>query len=116
MTKARVGSQSPAKSRNPSTLAGFIMPEIARPAPNSAPIRRLVRIGAIASASYQMADDVYRDDSNAEECRRRCERARGPPRQSANPVAAGAAAAEPGAEADQQAACDQHRPPSLNID
>ena len=38
MTKARVGSQAPATSRNARTRAGSIMPETARPAPNSVPL------------------------------------------------------------------------------
>ena len=38
MTNAKVGSHAPATSRNARTRAGSIMPETARPAPNSVPL------------------------------------------------------------------------------
>jgi len=40
ITNASVGSQCPRTSRKASTLAGFVMPEIARPAPNKIPHNR----------------------------------------------------------------------------
>lgn len=53
MTKASVGSQGPSRSRNARTRIGSVIPETARPAPNSVPQRRAMsaRIKAFLSGA-----------------------------------------------------------------
>jgi hypothetical protein len=55
ITKARLGSHSPATSRKSRTLAGFIMPEIVSPSPNSMPDARAATMRVIMSASQKAA-------------------------------------------------------------
>src|SRR5580700_9548468 len=106
MTTIRLGSQVPLAmpntSRKPKTFVVCTMCEITRPEPKMKPQRRLASAG-MASAS----DDVMRqgddNDRRDHEHGRRRDRARRQPRDAANAVAGGAAAAEPGAETDQEA-------------
>ena len=53
MTKAKVGSQRPKMSRNPSTFVGCVMPEISKPKPKISPLTKL--------ASANMIDLQSRD-------------------------------------------------------
>ena len=53
MTKARLGSQSPVKSRNASTFAGSTIWETQRPKPNRAP-EKTTKIILVIDQSYNM--------------------------------------------------------------
>ena len=64
MTKASEGSQGPARSRKPSTLAGLAMPETMRPSPKTRP------------ASNEAKDKSWTDSSDAEQVARRRTRSR----------------------------------------
>ncbi len=44
ITKASDGSHAPARSRKPSTFAGFAMPLTIRPSPNTNPISKELKI------------------------------------------------------------------------
>src|SRR5580700_1983486 len=106
MTTIRLGSQVPLgmpnTSRKPKTLVVCTMREITRPAPKMKPQRRLASAGmALASDNVMRHRDD--DDRRDHEYDRRRDRARRQPRNTADAVAGGAAVAEPGAEADQEA-------------
>src|SRR5690606_11821576 len=109
ITSAREGSQAPARSRNPSTLAGLAMPEVSSPRPNSSPTANADTRYLFMSASQYMADDVDGDKAAGHEGQGRHQGAGGEPRQAADPVAAGATGAVAGADADQQSRGDQQR-------
>src|SRR5690554_5264885 len=101
MTKAREGSQVPARSRKFRTFAGSDMPETTRPAPNSRPRARLTKKDM--SASDRVANDKDGDEGDGHEHGGCDHRAGGEPGKSADAVARGAAIAPDGAEADEQA-------------
>src|SRR6476659_6370353 len=90
ITKARLGSQLPAMSKKLNTLAGFAIPEIAIPRPNTPPIRN-AETSLFMSGSDEMAGDEDSHEGCGQEGRHRDQRARRQPRQPAYAVAARAA-------------------------
>src|SRR5271166_901322 len=102
ITKASVGSQvpegMPSTSRKPSTLVGWVMPEMVRPKPKIRPQASAARTTGMASASQPMARE--RDDRHRgrHEYQGGDDRAGRQARHAAHPMAGRAAAAEPGAE------------------
>src|ERR1700722_16373793 len=106
MTTIRLGSQVPLgmpnTSRKPKTLVVCTMREITRPEPKMKPQRRLASAGMALTSDDVMGqrDD---DDRGDHEDQRRHDRAWRQPRNAADAVAGGAAVAEPGAEANQEA-------------
>src|ERR1700680_3674177 len=106
ITTIRLGPQVPFQMprmwRKPRTLVVCTMPEITRPKPKMKPQKRLARAGMTSGS-----DDVMRqrdaNDGRDHETDRRRDRARRQPRDAADAVAGGAAVAEPGAKADQEA-------------
>src|SRR5687768_5347402 len=107
MTKARLGSQLPARSKKFSTLAGLIMPETVMPRPKRMPIRKAETRLFIALASDHVADDEDGDEGRQHEGHDRSQRARREPRQAAYAVPARAAVAEMHTDADEQPADDK---------
>src|SRR6185437_239995 len=108
MTKASVASHAPKMSRKPSTFSGSVMPEISRPAPKTSPEKKLAMITGMASASEAVPRDRSGEDrgDHEDDCRR--DRARRQPREAADAMARGAAIADAGAEADEQAGERDH--------
>src|SRR6516225_7971462 len=103
ITRARLGSQLPKTSRKFNILAGFTICETTRPRPKTMPEARAVAIASISTPD-QMTEHQHRRGCREHEdggCR---EAARREPGDAADAMAAGAAVAEPRAEADQQAA------------
>src|SRR5687768_11582629 len=109
MTKARVGSHRPARSRKARTRAGLIMSDSARPAPKRRPTISEGRNGRIGSGPDQVTDGEDGRETNRHEGEGRGDRARGQPGHAADAVAAGAAAAEPGSKPDEHSARDEQR-------
>src|SRR5690606_21964035 len=103
ITKARVGSQSPKMSRKPRTRSGSVMPEIVRPAPNSRPDSSG---GTSLRTSAMSASDPLHDEHGGDAGRHESgggdDRSLRQAADAAHAVAACAAAAHAGAEADQQ--------------
>src|SRR5947207_2075933 len=111
MTRARLGSHSPAISRKPWTFAGSIMREMTSPSPKSRPAangERMRQIPMILTPD-NMTQQEHCDYAAEGECGGGQERALGEARRSANAMAAGAAPAEAGSEADQKSACHQQQ-------
>src|SRR5271165_3649630 len=100
MTMARLGSQSPAISRKPRTLAGSIMCETGSPRPKRTPATSALMRRGMPSASDDVPHDEHRDESGSHEQAGGNDRTRREARHAADAMTAGAATAESGAEAD----------------
>src|SRR5262249_21868290 len=96
ITKARLGSQSPARSTKPSTFAASIIRETVSPSPNSKPAASETnsRECIVLSGSNDVAEDEDRCQPGPHEQGRRDQRALRQPGDAAHPMPAGAAAAE----------------------
>src|SRR5436305_1364152 len=113
ITKASEGSQRPARSRKPSTLAGLAMPETIRPMPNSRPASSAVM--ALISGSDQVMGDENGQKACRHEGQRGHQRTDGPTRDTADAVAAGASARVARADPDQKARDEHLAPACLDI-
>ena len=109
MTNTSDGSQRPAMSRKPSTLAGSAMPETIKPMPKTRPAAKASSACMRLPSSQQVARDEYRGEARAHERGGRGDRAQRQARQAAHAVAAGAARAVARTDAHQQAGADQQR-------
>src|SRR5690606_11507405 len=111
MTKASVGSQLPNRSRKPRTRCGSVMPDTVRPIPKRNPEAtggRSLRVRDMSGSDKRHNEDG--SDAGRHEGGGRHDRALRQPADAAHAVAACAAAAHPGAEADQEAGSDQQGP------
>src|SRR5690606_3431584 len=102
MTKAREGSQVPARSRKFNTFAGSDMPETTRPTPNRRPSARLMR-NDMGSGSDNVADEEDSDDGRRHKDAGGDEGAGRQSRESADTVTRRAAIAPDRPEADEEA-------------
>src|SRR5713226_4263571 len=109
MTKARLGSHAPARSRKPITFAGLIICEIVRPSPNTSPETRAARMAGMGSNPDDVPRDKHGNDGARHEESGRGERAPRKPRDTAYAMSAGAAAAKPRSEADEESGDDDER-------
>src|SRR6266567_486619 len=100
MTKARLGSQSPRRSRKPITFAGLIICETVSPKPKSRPEASAANTEGMGSDSDRMTEQEARDHGSGHENRGCDKRAWREPSQPADTMSASAAAAEARAEAD----------------
>src|SRR5436305_1444994 len=107
MTTRRLGSQAPKMSRKPKTFSGFAMPESNSPQPKTNPHARLAR--RTMSAAQHVPEKTHDEHRRCHEYRGGRDRAGREARDAAHAVAGGAAAAEPGAEADEQSGPDDQR-------
>src|SRR6476469_7518087 len=109
MTKASDGSQRPARSRNPITLAGLTIPDTSRPIPKTRPATK----AKSAYMSVLSAEDVVRHEhgraARSHERQRRDQRAWREPRHPAHAMTTGAAGSVARPEADQDARDDERR-------
>src|SRR5215207_6996210 len=99
---ARVGSQSPAKSRKPMTLAGFTIPEMASPNPKSVPANKLTSIFSIRASSEYVLGNEHGDDRRSKEHQRGDDRALTKTCDANDTGAAGATGTQSGADAHQK--------------
>src|ERR1700733_2843346 len=108
MTKANEGSQRPARSRNPSTLLCWIIPDRQRPVPKINPARN--ENAGIMSPS--LTDDVtcneHRYEASQHEKRGRNQRARRQAREAANAVTAGTPRPEASPESNEHSGNREH--------
>src|SRR3984885_5930988 len=108
MTKASEGSHWPAKSRNPSTLLCWIIPDRQRPLPKINPARN--ENTGIMSPS--LTDDVtcneHRYEASQHEKRGRNQGARRQAREAANAVTAGTPRSEASPESDEHSRDSEH--------
>src|SRR5215470_7626900 len=101
ITKARLGSQRPKKSRKSMTFVGFTICEIVRPAPKSMPARSDDEALCISPPKH-VPHHEHGQRAARHEGERRGDRARRQPRHSADAVTARAAVSNPRTEADEQ--------------
>src|SRR5688572_10392834 len=107
MTRASDGSQWP-RSRKPSTLAGFAMPESRSPRPKTRPARYdATTFMKHSSTIQQMANHEHRGEAGAHEDGCGDHRAGRQPREPADAVTAGATRAVTRANAHEQPSQDQ---------
>src|ERR1700677_425605 len=108
MTKASEGSQLPARSRNPSTLLCWIMPDRQRPVPKINPARN--ENAGIMSSS--LTDDVTCNEhcyeAGQHEKRGRSQGARRQAREAANAVTAGTPRSKASPESDEHSGDREH--------
>lgn len=109
ITRIRVGSQLPAKSRKPTTFAGFAIPEMARPRPKIVPESKAAIIRDMATSLKDVVGKVHGEDGYAEEHRCGDDGAFGEAGDATETVAAGAAGAQPGAETNQETGYHEDR-------
>src|ERR1700722_123559 len=108
MTKANEGSQRPARSRNPSTLLCWIIPDRQRPVPKINPARNENTGIMSLSLTDDMTCNEHRNEAGQHEKRGRNQGARRQAREAANTVTAGAPRSEASPESDEHSRDREH--------
>src|SRR5690606_1584963 len=115
MTKARLASQSPNRSRKSSTFSGLDMPDTISPTENSAPNKK-ANTFFILECSCDMTDNINSDKTCKHESHGRDDRTLRQATDATNSVTTGTARTQTCTKADQQPGHNHHHLTSIKYE